>query len=135
MENSEINIEIFRAFVASSDTLITWSLSLFGGSFVCLVSTDYSKPAQKKWKFIYLIFVPAWIFLTLSIYWGHEVRLEGLTAEMPVESMFNIFARINDAYSSQLNNFYVGLIFFGLWLISYFFWWLFENNKSKSNEN
>src|SRR5476649_1784098 len=55
-----------------SNRLITWSLSIIGGSILTIISTSYIRPTGLI-LYSYFLFALGWIFLGLSIYFGEIV--------------------------------------------------------------
>jgi hypothetical protein len=123
-------IEGLKAIAQESKTLVTWSLSIIGGSLLAVLSTSYFKPESVKVKLIYLLFIPGWLCLGISIYYSDEIsrRLLAALFSGKAEIISNIGEKINIAFTNQLNFFGWAQVFFGVWLLTYLLWWTFKKS-------
>jgi hypothetical protein len=126
-----MDLTAIKAITDGSTTITSWSINIVGGSLAALLSTSYLKPVKGWWKLIYLLFVPGWVFLGLSINSGDMTAREGMVAYLHPEAFEQVVQKMNDSYANQLDSFKYGLIFFGSWLGSYLFWWLISDNKQE----
>jgi hypothetical protein len=116
-----------QSIVAASTVFTTWSLSLIGGSILAILSTEYSKPLGKWAKLIYLLFLPGWIFLGLTINAGDTISRRGVMAAIAPDRIPLIFEKMNQEFIRQIGFFHTGLFFLGLWLFLYLIWWIFQD--------
>ena len=93
-------------------------------------STSFIAPKEKKIKLSYLLFLPGWILLGTSIYFGNKVERGYLAALHLAESSgrYEVAVRMNNSYKLQQNLLMFGMGIFGVWLIVYLFWWVFKRN-------
>jgi hypothetical protein len=56
-----------------SSQLVTWALALAAASVAAIVGSGYLRPS-KAWRRIYLLFLPAWLFVGISVYFGQPSR-------------------------------------------------------------
>jgi hypothetical protein len=75
---------------------------------------------------MYFLFVPAWAFLALSIYYGDRVQRHAIAAKMVAKERVNsIHAEINADFQQQLDWLaYAGAVLV-FWLVWYIVWWIF----------
>jgi hypothetical protein len=111
-----------QTIVSGANTRITWSLSIIAGSLGALLSTSYVRPMGKWSKLIYLIFIPGWIYLANTIYWGDSIARRGIAAALYPERIPTIVSIMNIEFANQLDNFNTALIFFIIWLFLYLIW-------------
>lgn len=119
--------EGIKSMAIISDSYVTWALSIVAASIAAIVSTSYIKPEDHRSRYMYLLFIPGWVFLSLSIYKGSQISLRTAAAAFKQENreiLLEIGYKINTALSSQLAFFKWGLLFFGLWLCMYLIWWI-----------
>ena len=111
----------------NSKTLTGWALTIFGGSILAIASTSYLRPLSRKVRAIYLLFVPGWLFLGLSVFEGDQLS-RSYTATVFAKShelLLKIGSNINIELAAQMNYFNWGLGFFALWLVVFVLWWIF----------
>lgn len=126
MDHQDPLLNHFRIVNEESNRLITWSLSIIGGSLLAIFSTSYIEPTG--WiKFAYLLFVFGWISISISIYFGEKVTRHYIasTAVPHPEIVKEIGREINASFKLQLNSFSVATGIFALWLIMVLMWWIF----------
>jgi hypothetical protein len=110
-----------------SSTLVGWGLTIIAASIITIVSTSYLRPSNKKIRLIYLLFIPGWMFIGLSIYFGNKISRRYIASMLVprTDIIHEIGNKINTEFSSQLLWFQVGLIFFSIWLLLFLLWWIF----------
>lgn len=81
----------------------------------------------------YLLFVPAWIYLAVSIYRGIRVQRAYLGFLLRSNAVLKTTkeAMNADAYA-QIHCMQIGLAFLGLWLLIYLLWWVFAKKVQHS---
>lgn len=129
--------KFFEAVQSLAQGLSQWDLLIIAGSMVLIVSSDYYRPAQRKMRLTYLIFLPSWILLALSIYQG--TKLQGsyvayLMAALRKETdpqratiINSIVAKVNTDVLLQIRYLEVALLCLALWLVIYICWWVFSD--------
>jgi hypothetical protein len=119
------SLETVAAFCQS---LAQWTFIIIGGSLVVLVGTSYYRPARVWVRLIYLLFIPSWVYLAQSIYFGLRTQ-EAYAAYLLVEktTLQGSAAAMNGDAQKQISSMEIGLLLLTLWLVLYLFWWIFEN--------
>ena len=124
------DLKLFEAATGLANTLISWALVMIGGSILAIIGTSYYRPGALWVRCSYLAFLPAWFFLSLSIYAGTRVQgvyLAALYLKHPNIDMFKEI--VNDDATSQIRWMEVGLVCFGVWLTLYLTWWIFHKEN------
>lgn len=111
---------------ASSEVMVTWALAIAAGSVAAIVSTSYVRPQSRKARSIYLLFLPGWILLGVSIYFGNSITRNILAAQFVNESRIpEIAAEVNSSFIMQQSALGWALTVFSAWLLLYLAWWIF----------
>jgi hypothetical protein len=116
-----------QVIISGSNSITTWSMSIIAASLLAIISSSYVKPVGKWTKLIYLVFIPGWIYLALAINAGNIIVRRSMMATLNPARISFIIEKINDDYAQQLNDFNMALIFFGIWLLLYLIWWVFQD--------
>lgn len=111
-----------------SETWTAWSLAVLAGSVILLVNTSYRRPRTFAERCIFLIFLPAWAFLALSVAKGSVVQRRFAGALM-TKNVSKQVGEIHAAAADQLQYLEVSLGFVVLWLLVYFAWWMFHTQE------
>jgi hypothetical protein len=118
--------EGIQSVAAGSATMVSWALAVAGGSIVTIVSTSYLRPPLRM-RSVYLLFLPGWLLLGMSTYFGDAISRGYLAAQfVPVDLLPTIARSINHEYVRQQDFLSYGLIVFGLWLVVFLLWWVFD---------
>lgn len=119
--------EALKTVVAASETLVTWCLATLGASVAAIVGTGYLRPPGRWFRQIYLLFLPGWLFLGISLFHGAKVPGLYVTAQLTDEreKIREIFHAMNQASLSQQTTFSIALVFFGIWLVLFLLWWIY----------
>ena len=122
-----------QAVVASSATMVTWALAVGAGSVAAIVGTSYLRPKQRWARLIYLLFPVGWTLMGWSIYYGNAIARDGVAAQLVAQdqALQGIGADMNSTYISQQCALTVGLAVFGVWLLLYLAWWIFNDDFPK----
>jgi glucan phosphoethanolaminetransferase (alkaline phosphatase superfamily) len=126
--NGKDLLQAIKSISEGSNRIITWSLSVVGGTILIIVSSSYLHPATKELKLAYLLFFLGWIFLAFSINKGIVISGRSMAAEFYSgnDKMIRvIFEKTNNDFKCQLNLFKWALLVFAIWLILFLFWWVF----------
>ena len=124
------NQEILQGLKTVSDyskQIEVWAISIFGGSLLVLMGTSYDRPKNRKEKMFYLIFVPSWFFLGLSVYESNYLQrlvLGALFSENH-EVLISKVSAVNSIFANQQDYFYLSLATLVLWILWYLIWWIF----------
>jgi hypothetical protein len=135
-QTSGPDLKLFEAATGLANTLISWALVMIGGSILAIIGTSYYRPAALWVRCSYLAFVPAWFFLSLSIYTGTRVQgvyLAALYSKHPNIDTFKY--AVNDDAMSQIRWMEFGLACFGVWLMLYLAWWIFHKERVSTDDS
>ena len=112
----------------NSVQLVTWSLAIIAGSVATIVSTSYLRPISKAFRHIYWIFIPGWISLGSSIYYGDKISRRFIASKLVQEQdLMKIATSMNQDYACQRLMLGFGLLLFALWLVAFLCWWIVGN--------
>lgn len=118
--------------VQSAQGHITWALSVLGGSIAAIIGTAYVSPQRRLFRSWYLLFVPGWILLSASIYYGDLVSRRRIATEFVTdENVLAILQAINSDYVIQQRLLFAAVVIFTTWLIGYLLWWIFCQPESR----
>ena len=122
-------LEGVRSVVDESNKLSGWGLAILGGSILLLVSTSYIRPQSRRTRLLYLLFIPGWAFLAVSMYDGSVISRKLIAAVYTKNDtvLRDIGFQINQLFSTQLALFSWGVAVFIIWLIAFLIWWIFWN--------
>lgn len=121
------DLKIFEAAITLTNNLTSWALVVIGGSILAILSTSYYRPKLLWFRCTYLLFLPAWIFVSLSLYSGTRVQgvyLAALFSAHPNLEMLQ--ERLNSDSAAQIFRMEAGLVCLGIWLTLYLMWWIFN---------
>lgn len=116
-----------QAIEKTSGKIVSWSLSLLGGSFLAILSDEFVHPEIKYFKLAYFIFVPGWIFTMMSINYGLMVSgcLSAAHRNLSNFELLRIgFDNCQASSRRQIRCFKTALVLFGIWLLAYLSWWI-----------
>ena len=124
----------FEAAVSVTNTLVSWAFLVFGGTILVVVGTSYHRPKNRGVRWSYMLFLPAWGFLTSSIYFGSRVQGNYLASLLNKRADFNkVREALNANAASQIDQLTYGLFFLGVWIVVYLLWWILSNEESKGD--
>ena len=111
---------------ASSSTLTGWSLAILGATVVGIVSSKYLRPPGKA-RYLYLLFIPGWICLGVSIARGDLVirRLVAFAFAADAAARREIALLMNADFDAQRLTLQIALLVFATWLVTLLIWWVF----------
>jgi len=120
----DLNSKAFEGAVSLAQNLTQWAFLIFGGSVALLIGSSHRRP-HGRLKYFYFLFLPGWIFLAISLYWGRSVQGVYLAFLFQMNRNTSELrqAANHDAYWQTLT-LEIGLGFFALWLLFYIFWWV-----------
>ena len=121
--------------LAFSQTLSQWALLIVAGSIVVLVGSSYRRPRILTYRLIYMCFLPGWLFLGYSLYYGMQVQQKYVAFILKTSRDATDTSRMAEAIRSFLGcqrwSLEWALVSFGLWLVLYLLWWLFNQEPEK----
>jgi len=123
-------LKVIKTVGEGSNKIITWTLSIIGGSLLTLLSTSYLHPESNDLKKFYLLFIIGWILFAISMYYGINISGRSMASDLyynKPEELKNIFKSVNSDYKCQLKYFKYGLMIFAIWLVLYLLWWIYGN--------
>ena len=125
-------LKFLEAATTMANTLTSWAYAMIAGSIIILLGTGYYRPAGRRTRLAYLAFLPAWFLLYRSIQAGTEIQGAYLGALFSTKPKFDtLLELVNDRGVAQSELMRYGLLCFGVWLIVYLFWWIFNNEPSE----
>jgi hypothetical protein len=107
-------IDAIKAIQATSGQMATWVLSVLGGSIVAIVSTSCIRPTNGSVRFLYLLYLPGWLFLGISIFDSNIISryvISGLIQGPASENFLGVTEGLNATFLSQQNTLSAGLAF------------------------
>ena len=110
-----------------SGKIVTWSLSVVGGTFLAILSDEYIHPEKRNYKYVYFIFILGWGCIAKSIHHGINVSGNSTAADRNADNYELLKAGSSDCqanFGKQLKWFKWGLAAFGVWLALYLCWWI-----------
>lgn len=114
--------------LTSSSELTTWALAVGAGTVAAVLGTSYHRPTLLIHRLPYLLFVPGWACLAISLYKGNDLSGRYLASKMvSPEAVRTIASAINDLYDAQRVLLLWALVFFTLWLAIYLYFWIFDD--------
>ncbi len=130
MDSSKLQ-SIIQLIVTNSNTYTTWSLSIFGGSLLAILSNEYVKPLGKRSKLIYFLFIPGWFLLAQSIRCGDLIMRSSIMSSINPNNSVTAIKTMNDHFESQISYFNYAITIFGIWLALFLLWWIFQDYVTK----
>lgn len=127
----------FNTIAEGSRSLAGWGLLIIAASVAAIVGTSYIRPIDRRVRCVYLLFVPGWVFVARSIYYGDQISRRHMAALFANSetSLSDIGFAINSDFGKQLWSLRAGLIVFFVWLVFFLFWWIFGNWSTSTNQN
>ncbi|HEV7333084.1 MAG TPA: hypothetical protein VGN63_18765 [Flavisolibacter sp.] len=133
-------LKMLNVFAEESDAVTKLALSVLGASILAMISTSYLKPSSRKWRWIYLLFIPGWVLTVISVYFGALVKQLKITGNLypsPTsnneEILRNAVAHSADYFVYQSRTFSMSILFYTLWIVLFAIWWIInkESNEKK----
>jgi hypothetical protein len=118
-----------------SRTLTGWCLAIIAASVVAIASTSYFRPASQRIRSIYLLFIPGWLLIALSILNGDTIsrRYTATAFAHKHQVLLDAGQLMNHEFGNQLTFLHVGLGCFSAWLLVYILWWVFGTPPARTN--
>ena len=128
--DSEALRAAIRAVADYGDKLAGWALMVIAGSIVALVSTSYVRPGSRRFRLLYLLYLPGWVYLASAVRAGSTIRSRYLAALFGrEENLVKIAKSVNSDVAAQQDGFLTGLLFFAAWLGLFLFYWVFSSDE------
>lgn len=125
-ETDKLNVKAFESASAFAQSLTQWEFIIIGGSLLILLGIDYYRPKSVVLRSCYLLFLPAWTLLAVSIYYGIRVQEAYLAYVLVAKTTASgISETMNSDAHMQIVFMEWGLIVFGIWLLVYLLFWVF----------
>lgn len=125
-------MEAISLIADNAKTLTEWALAILGGSIITILSASYLRPRSMLARLTYLLFLPSWIFIGLSMHHGSKIPLRVVAAKISPNLEIEIASKINSDFSLQQNYLSYSLCLLMLWLVLYLLWWIFHNDPEHS---
>lgn len=126
-----------KAILDNSATLINWALAVMGGSVAAVIGSSYERPKTWSDRLMYVLFVPAWIVLGLSIFKGKQISGSFIAAQFATreETIHDILNRMNDGFLFQWSMLESGLVVLFVWLIWFLVWFIFFSTRNSEKKD
>lgn len=125
-----------KAVADASEQVSTWALAAIAATVLAVVSGSYRRPVKLQWRLPYLLFVPAWILLSATLYFGNKITGSYVAAQLVSDDKLPaIAAHTNTLYLSQQQSFLAALGILALWLVSYLVGWIFFDIVNDEKED
>ena len=72
-------MDVLSTIAHSSSTLIGWSITILGGTFLAILSSSFNRPSSLKFRLTYFLFIPGWTCRFWSIKKGDDTKSIGST--------------------------------------------------------
>lgn len=123
--------EGYKIVAENSQNLNNWCLLIITASIAAIVSTSYLRPSNCWFRAIYLLFIPGWILISLSIFCGVSISNSYISLMLVKnEYVRHNATQIDMDFASQLWYLKGGLFVFGVWLIVFLLFWIFDDKLS-----
>lgn len=112
-----------------SNRLISWSLSILGGTILLLINSKYV--SLTGWFFYsYGLFGIGWLFIFMSIYYGQSLTLHYtagalITKDQSDEDLITYLGEVDKKFHKQIKYFKYALVPFAAWLFLLLTWFMF----------
>lgn len=121
-----LDLDSIESIVGSASDHVTLALAILGGTLLTVVGTSHVSPKCRWGRSIYLLFLPSWAFLALSIYFGDLIQRSAISLLLVDESLHEeIKSNINSHYGCQLSSLMWAGGFLVVWLVLYVVWWIY----------
>ena len=121
------------ALVAENSKILTdWALAILGGSIITVLSASYLRPKYIVARISYLLFLPAWFLIGLSMYHGSKVPLRVIAGKISPDLSTEIAKKINHDFLLQREFLGYGLAILMVWLFVYLLWWIFHEEAQNT---
>src|SRR5437667_9330624 len=105
MDLMSVDIHEFDSVVTFSQSLSQWAVVIIGGTAALLLGNSHVRPSNILVRLVYLLFVPAWIFLLLSTWMGVKVQRNFLALKLLEKADVSATKiAMNDHLRDTLNN-------------------------------
>ena len=111
---------------SGASTLTGWTLAILGATTAGFVGSKYLRPTGKM-RYLYLLFIPGWLLLGISMWFGEKVVRRAIAAAFAVNDqhrLMDIGQQMNADYEWQRLFFQMALVVFACWLIGLLLWWV-----------
>lgn len=121
-----------KAIVDASQFYISLATAVAGGSALVIVGTSHLSPVHWRGRSIYFLFLPAWIFIGLSFYYGERITRRLVAFHLVDKDVLSgIVKKMGDDYDYQRFYFFGAMTCLSVWLILYTAWWVMYREPSK----
>ena len=125
-----IPMEALGAISANAEQQITWAIAVMGGTLLIVIGTSHISPKSRRGRLIYLLFLPAWFFLGVSIYYGNRIHRHLIADHLSdANTQISTLKQVNSDAICQMNAMGVAGLFLATWLLLYVSWWIFLRDE------
>jgi hypothetical protein len=122
-------VDGMRIAIDLSQRWSQWSVLVFGGSLALVLSTSYRRPRPKWTRWSYLLYLPGWALLAVSIHEGSQAQ-RALAAYVLTRNSESI-RFLNDSLMSQLTMMQWGFLAFASWMFIFLVCWILDPVESQ----
>lgn len=123
-------INFIRGVEEISKPMQGWGLLILGSSILIVISSDYIRPTRKMRR-IYLFFLPGWICILISMYFGMDISqcLVGtlMAGKTDAIGIAKLAKEANDDFGWLQFYFKLSIICFSIWLVIILFYWVLND--------
>src|ERR1022692_2512549 len=103
------DLKLFEAAVSLANTLTSWAFVMIGGSILAILGTSYYRPKALWVRCGYFAFIPAWFFLSYSLYAGTRVQSVYLAALFQTNPQLDLLTKaLNKDSLAQIDRMEIG---------------------------
>lgn len=118
-------VQALKEVLESSIQLSGWAVGIGGATVAVIIGTSHNRPDRLLFRLPYLLFLPGWFCIGLSIYLGNKIVGAHLATRFNSSLINQISEQINGFYGYQRTFLLWSLVFFGVWLVFYTLMWIF----------
>lgn len=131
-----LNAKALEAAATYSQSLAQWCFIIIGGSLVLFIGNSHRWPKRPILRYVYLLFVIAWVSLTISIYLGTRVQQAYLAYELLSKTTLQGQTdALNADLAGQISWMFSGLFFLFVWVVFYVVWSVVRKENEPQTED
>lgn len=127
-------VESLKSVADHSNDLSNWAILMIAGSIAMVVGTSYLRPKEWNVRLAYLLFVPAWFLLAVSVLAGRDVKGGYLASTIIAEKyLFGAVSCASSALARQIDFLFCAVTLLSAWLFVFLHWWVFSPRSAEGN--
>lgn len=125
-------VKAIEAFIKQSGDLKEIAIAIIGGTVLLILSTSFRHP-DKKVRKLYFIFIPVWLALGFSIFFGDFLQrnyislllIESTNKELLTNVYLkNVLSSMNSSYLWQQGLIMLSIFLLLIWIIIFLIWFV-----------